>query len=1016
MPNDGTISAPQSVLALVERYARNSDAYESQNYNETQARREFLDPLFRALGWDIDNQQGYAEAYKDVIHEDAIRVGEATKAPDYCFRIGGTRKCFLEAKKPAIDIKSDINPAFQLRRYAWTTKLPLSIVSNFREFAVYDCRVKPDQRDKAPVARVLYIRYTEYATRWGEIESIFSRDAVLKGSFDKYAEASKAKRGTAEVDDEFLQTIELWRKELAENLALRNRRLSQREINFAVQRIIDRIIFLRICEGRAIEDYGRLQKLLESDHIYSGLGNLFKNADDRYNSGLFHFKVEKGRHEPPDELTLDLSLDDHLLRRILKGLYYPDSPYVFSALPADVLGQVYEQFLGKVIRLTEGHHAKVEDKPEVKKAGGVYYTPTYVVEYIVANTVGNLVSGKVPKQVAKLKILDPACGSGSFLLGAYEFLLKWHLDFYLKNDPTKWARGRSPALVQTSGGSWRLTVAERKRILIDNIYGVDIDAQAVETTKLSLLLKVLEGETRQTIQPELVYQRALPDLGDNIKCGNSIIASDFYKGQQMTLLNDEERYRINVFDWETEFPAIFKSGGFDAVIGNPPWGALLSEPELEYLRQHNRDIIVRMIDSFMYFVHQGSKKLNDHGYLGMILPDVILYQTDNQKLREYLLAHFRLHRIVNMGDVFKKVTRPACVVIFEHGRADKQTIGVTDISHAPKSEKPSDLENDANMTKLAQNKIRAIPGSLFVTSNVEHYAIWTKIKAIRHHRLEDLVDEDGIQRGVSPDLKEAFLVDSKLAKGARFEESALRRVLTGGKQVKRYFIEYPDLLLVYTARHTNLRDLPNIRAYIDQFKSQITCKEVKQHKHSIYALHRARDENIFLKKRKLIGVITEDQIVLALDECQTFATDGLYLFGVKDGVSVQYIMGVLNSRLFVCIYRLLAIESGRVLAQVKPTVLAQLPIRAVDFSDRQDRARHDLIVKLVDDRLDMQKKLTRSQTPQENNALERQIAANDKQIDNLVYDAYGLTHEEIETIEGDSEVIPRASVGKTLQV
>jgi hypothetical protein len=591
MPTDGKTSAPQSVLALVERYSNNSDAYESPNYNETQARREFLDPFFKALGWDIDNQQGYAEAYKDVIHEDAIRVGEATKAPDYCFRIGGTRKFFLEAKRPAVDIKDDVNPAFQLRRYAWTTKLPLSILSNFRELAVYDCRVKPDQKDKASVARVLYITYTEYAKRWQDIESIFSRDAVLKGSFDKYAETNKAKRGTAEVDDEFLQTIEFWRKELAENLALRNKRLSQREINFAVQRIIDRIIFLRICEGRGIEDYGRLQKLAEGDHIYSRLGSLFQDADDRYNSGLFHFKAEKGRHEPPDELTLGLNLDDSLLRRILKGLYYPESPYVFSALPADMLGQVYEQFLGKVIRLTEGHHAKVEDKPEVKKAGGVYYTPTYVVEYIVANTIGNLVDGKTPKQVAKLTILDSSCGSGSFLLGAYEFLLKWHLDFYLNNDPSKWAKGRNPTLVQATGGSWKLTIAERKRILLDNIYGVDIDAQAVETTKLSLLLKVLEGETSQTIQPELVYQRALPDLGDNVKCGNSIIASDFYQQQQMGFFDDEERYRINVFDWDTEFPAIFKSGGFDAVIGNPPWGALLTEPELEYLRQHNRDII-----------------------------------------------------------------------------------------------------------------------------------------------------------------------------------------------------------------------------------------------------------------------------------------------------------------------------------------------------------------------------------------------------------------------------------------
>ena len=412
--------APKQILELIARFERNRDAYRSPQYNETQLRREFLDPFFKSLGWDIDNEQGYAEAYKDVIHEDAIKVGEATKAPDYCFRIGGTRKFFLEAKRPSVDIKHDVSPAFQLRRYAWTTKLPLSILTDFEEFAVYDCRIKPDQKDNAAIARVLYIPYTEYTQRWDEIDGIFSRAAVLRGSFDKFAESTKAKRGTADVDDEFLKTIETWRADLARNLALRNPKLTQRELNFAVQRIIDRIIFLRICEGRGIEDYGRLLALTNGDRIYPRLAQQFEQADDRYNSGLFHFKKEKDRHEAPDELTLNLDLDDKLLRDILKSLYYPECPYVFSALPADILGQVYEQFLGKVIRLTGGHHAVVEEKPEVKKAGGVYYTPTYIVDYIVQNTVGKLVSeieSAVYGKTETVKTMDapplPSKGRGS---------------------------------------------------------------------------------------------------------------------------------------------------------------------------------------------------------------------------------------------------------------------------------------------------------------------------------------------------------------------------------------------------------------------------------------------------------------------------------------------------------------------------------------------------------------------------------------------------------------------------
>jgi len=357
------MSMPHELSELIERFDRNREAYLSGQYNETQLRREFLDPLFISLGWDIDNKQGYAEAYKDVIHEDAIKIGGVIKAPDYCFRIGGTKKFFVEAKKPSVKLKDDINPAFQLRRYAWSAKLPLSILTDFEEFAVYDCRIKPVKTDKASTARILYLTYDEYARRWDEISSVFSRDAVLKGSFDKYAGKGKHKKGTAEVDNVFLEEIEIWRDMFARNIALRNPGLTQRELNFAVQRIIDRIIFLRICEDRGIEEYGRLMSLLNGVTVYKRLFHIFRNADERYNSGLFHFEKEKDRHELPDDLTPSLDIDDKLLKDIIRRLYYPESPYEFSVLPADILGQVYEQFLGKVIRLTSGHRAIVEEKP-----------------------------------------------------------------------------------------------------------------------------------------------------------------------------------------------------------------------------------------------------------------------------------------------------------------------------------------------------------------------------------------------------------------------------------------------------------------------------------------------------------------------------------------------------------------------------------------------------------------------------------------------------------------------------
>ena len=402
--------------------------------------------------------------------------------------------------------------------------------------------------------------------------------------------------------------------------------------------------------------YGTLQSLQNAPNIYRRLAEIFRRADDRYNSGLFHFTPEKERPEPPDELTLGLSIDDKPLKGILERLYYPDSPYEFSVFPAEILGQVYEQFLGKVIRLTEGHQARVEEKPEVRKAGGVYYTPAYIVEHIVKRTVGALLgeadrerqgmAGDVrlaglrpkpftPSQAAKLRILDPACGSGSFLLGAYGFLLNWHRDWYVADDPEKHARSRNPRLYRGPAGDWRLTTAEKKRILLNNIYGLDIDPQAVEVTKLSLLLKVLEGESGETISNQLrfLHERALPDLDANVKCGNSLVGPDFYNGHQLNLFDDEERWRINAFDWhDTEhgFGAIMAAGGFDAVIGNPPYIRIQTlnetQPEaVEYFGRHYGAAAKGNYDIYVLFLEKGLSLLNRSGVAGYICPQQILH-------------------------------------------------------------------------------------------------------------------------------------------------------------------------------------------------------------------------------------------------------------------------------------------------------------------------------------------------------------------------------------------------------
>ncbi|WP_375428809.1 Eco57I restriction-modification methylase domain-containing protein [uncultured Sphingomonas sp.] len=592
------MSEVESLLAeLIGRFRDNISSYKKPGYNETQTRREFIDPLFELLGWDVGNAGGFAEAYKHVVHEDRLKVGKSSKAPDYSFRIGGTRKFFLEAKKPSVDVTKDPDAALQLRRYAWSAKLPLSILTNFEHLAVYDCRVKPVTGDKASVARILCIPYTELQERWGELSSIFSLEAIHKGAFDRFASDERVRKGVATVDDDFLDQIEGWRDRLARAFRRRNGGLDTYDLSDAVQKTIDRIVFLRIAEDRGIEPYGRLKHAASGKGVYANLAKLFIQADKRYNSGLFHFNVKDGVADTLDTTTLSLALDDAPLREIVESLYPPQSPYEFSVIPADILGQVYERFLGKTIKVA-GRSLEIDDKPDVKKAGGVYYTPSFVVRHIVRAVLEPLLHGKMPADVSgekagtsPIRIVDPACGSGSFLIEVYQALLDWHLLKYVEAGPDKAARGARPRIFRAASGDWRLTIAERKRILTTHVYGVDVDPQAVEVTKLSLLLKVLEGESSDHVAAQINFlenERVLPDLGSTVKCGNSLIAPDFYGLFDPSTLTQEQLHKINVFSWQKAYPSVFQTGGFDAIVGNPPYGATLLPEEKRYLESHFR--------------------------------------------------------------------------------------------------------------------------------------------------------------------------------------------------------------------------------------------------------------------------------------------------------------------------------------------------------------------------------------------------------------------------------------------
>ena len=783
---------PEVIKKLVEKFENNLTAYKNSDYKEEQLKQEFINPFFKALGWDVDNESDAAPQYRDVIFEDSIKVAGGTKAPDYCFTLAGRRMFFVEAKKPAVNVDRDKRFSYQLRRYAWSAKLPLSILTDFEEFAVYESRTRPKKDEKASTGRILYFTYKDYIDKWDEIYNIFSKDAVLKGSFDRYAESTKKKRGTSEVDDAFLSEIENWRELFARNIALRNPEISIEELNFSVQKIIDRLIFLRMCEDRGAEPYEQLRDLLGKKDIYSHFCGLCKKADEKYNSGLFHFQEEKGRGTSPDELTLNLKIDDGVFKTIIRDIYYPNSPYEFSVLSPEILGNVYEQFLGKVIRLTKGHQAKVEEKPEVKKAGGVYYTPQFIVDYIVNNTIGELCKGKTPNKVANLKILDPACGSGSFLLGAYTYLLKWHRDYYTEQKDKNRLKDR---IYQGKGGEWFLTIKEKKRILLNNIHGVDIDHQAVEVTKLSLLLKVLEGENKDALeaQQKLFRERALPDLGNNIKCGNSLIGTDIYTEMEVETANTQ---RINPFDWNSEFKDVMDNGGFDAVIGNPPYIRIQAMKEwapleVEFYKKKYTSASKGNYDIYVVFVEKGLSLMNLEGILGFILPHKFFNAKYGEPLRSLLSEGKNLNKIVHFGDqqIFANATTYTNLLFLNKSQNKKfKFIKVENLDKWKISGKA--VEGDIDLGKVTSDEWNFFVGpGVNIFEKLNEMPI--KLKDIAEKIFQGLVTSSDPVYLLDPidENEKYYNVKSKATEGVyELEKGVVHLLCKGSRDIHRYHV------------------------------------------------------------------------------------------------------------------------------------------------------------------------------------------------------------------------------------
>ena len=1033
------------VAELARLFNENKTYYLSKEFNEANCRGQFIDVLLECLGWDVKNEKGARPDKREVIPEDRVTIDNRTKHPDYSLCFGGIKKIYVEAKQPSVDLKKDPAPALQVRRYAYTSKMPIAILTDFQEFAVYDTRIKPNSKDTAGTARIGYYTFEEYAEKFEELYNRFSYEAVDLGKFDTYFESAKDKKGTASVDDDILSMIERWRLLLAEDIALHNAEIDEYNLTSSVQKIIDRILFLRICEDKEIEEYDALGKIARSKNgIYPRLQKLFDAADKKFNSGLF----------AKDDFTDSLSIQDKTLESIVGELYYPKCPYEFSVLPVEILGSIYERFLGKIIRFSRktknGHSVEVVEKPEVQKAGGVYYTPTYIVNYIVENTIGKKIAGRTPEQIAKMRFVDPACGSGSFLIGAYQYLLAYHLDYY-DSDKNRARAEKSGIIYKDSATlSYKLSVEEKKRILLNNIYGVDIDAQAVEVTKLSLFLKLLENEGKALSQSgmgemfrssDLAQNKILPDMRENIKCGNSLIGSDFYADKNLLDFCMEEQRKVNAFDWEKEFPQVFtdggslplakakasfatpsagtprnapkktRAGGFDCVIGNPPYLRVQGlrenyEEEAKFYEQNYQSATGRF-DFYVLFLEKGFTLLNKDGYLSFICPHKFLNSDFGVGLRSFIYKNRALNFLTHFGSeqVFSSASVYTCVIGLSHQNKNFSYAQVI----------PTEIENGVVSETFPIEKLSDTSRWSFQTGMAA-----TVLETL--HQQKNTVKEvfKGIYQGIVTGDNKVFYLENctetkkfitgyseALDQDVQIEKGICKPVLTG-KTIQRYsfndkkeYMIYPyykkdnGKTVLYEEQELK-NQFPYCYEYFSSLKKRLASRGSASMKYpSWYSLWNFRNiDNLSVER-----ILTPDVCygaTMYLDSGEHYHNDTSYAFVLKNPDSNLYktYLAILNSPIIWFYLK----ETGTSLRggyfRFKTKYLENFPLPTATPEQQQTLAA------LADQMLAAHTQLASAKSDADKKTLQQRIAILDLQINAQVYALYGLSSEEIAVVEG----------------
>jgi len=934
----------RNLESLVRKFDADSETYRSAGYPEAQARNHFINPFFKALGWDVDNEAGVPYHLCEVW----VEAGETTGRPDYTFRLDGQTQFFVEAKAPSVELDKEAH-ILQAKRYAWNSRDVLFAgLTDFEEFRFFDASLTPD-RERAFVGEAFHLLYTEYLDKIDLLWEL-SPVRVAAGSLDRFIKRDKQSiKYRVPVDKRFLEDLSVWRLDLARTIHAKTPGLDRSLLGEIVQRLLDRIVFIRIAEDRKVIEPRQLHEVVEvwEAHggrvpIMDGLVTLFRAINDEFNGEIFKAHACE-----------EVKLDSSIVAKIIRRLYPPKSPYRFDVLSVQMLGSIYERYLENTLVVTP-KRVHIEKKPELRKASGIYYTPQYVVDYIVKNTLGRLLERKKPEDAAKLRIVDPACGSGSFLIGAFQFLIDWHTNYYREFPKAAKADSIFPEVVR-DGEDIRLSFHAKTRIMHQNLYGVDMDSQAVEITMMSVYLKALENEWGML---GTKHER-LPELRFNIRCGNSLVGSDIVNDVQV---DAKKLQAMHAFDWndkELGFGDIVRSGGFDAVIGNPPWGAEFTDEEKSYLDKHFR-LGVGKYESYIYFLERAQGLLKQGGHLGFIVPSFWISRSQTEALREALLTEVVPKSCIVLPEtVFEGVKMDSCILLVAKERAKGDSVVVVadiDQEHLAQFQ-IGDHVSILRSAKLADwhahKRFRFNPrvsaADVPLLSQIEKDSVLfgslvSLTQGLTLYRLSTLTETYGKTKAIKIVEERRFHSDHK--KNKTFKKELL------GRDVDRYFVAW------------------NGESWVSYGPWLAHAVDEKFFHGPRLVIQKIRNPSL---RRRLVAGYLEDN--------ETYSA-GVLLNAIPNhnDFSLFYSLGVLNSRVINYWYRKMILD-----VSIRVVDLKQVPIKKIDFQNSSQKAQHDSIVEKVKEMIALKKATGGVES--------EAVRKCDDQIEKIVFDLYAIPND-----------------------